>query len=102
MDFEGNSMTLPQLCARLELCERDTEKFLGWSAAQRLAHWRNFAHDATRLSQFVRQRLYRTAINGWALHQKGGVSLESIVIEAGVPLFTQEDVVQARRTIGLA
>ncbi|MSP90443.1 MAG: hypothetical protein EXR79_01335 [Myxococcales bacterium] len=95
-------MPLHQLCQRLEACERDTAAHLGWSAAQRLAHWRTYAGDSERLAQFVRQKLYRTAINGWALHQRGGVTLESIVIEFGVPIFSADDIAQARRTLRLA
>lgn len=96
-----STLALPQLVEQLERCEADTLRLLGPAFARRLQHWRRYRDDPVRLAAFVRDCLYRTSVNGWALHQKGGLSLEAIAIGFGPPLFTRQDVDHARGTLGL-
>ena len=93
---------LPRLIAQLETCEADTLRLLGPTYVRRLQHWRKYAGDEAKLVAFVRDLLFRTSVNGWALHQKGGLSLEAIAIGMGAPTFAQRDVDHARETLGLA
>lgn len=93
---------LRQLVTQLELCEADTLRLLGPQYMKRFQQWRRHAQDQTRLVAFIRDCLVRTSVNGWALHQKGGLSLEAIAIGFGPPVFTQRDVDYARATLGLA
>lgn len=93
---------LPLLIAQLEQCEADTLRLLGPVYNKRLSHWRRFAGDETKLVAFVRDLLFRTSVNGWTLHQKGGLSLEAIAVGLGTPTFSQRDVDHARGTLGLA
>ena len=86
----------------LERCETDTARLIGQGAANRLATWRQYRHDQSELIAFVQRVLrgeHRT--NGWELDQKGGLSLERIVIEHCPNLFTQDDIREAKATLGI-
>jgi hypothetical protein len=65
-----------------------------------LANWKN--HSGDELVSFVR-RVIRgpRRSNGWELQQKGGRSLEQIVIDCGTPTFTEDDIREARATLGI-
>ena len=95
------SIALASLIAQLERCESDTVRLLGPTYTKRLLHWRRHREDPVKLAAFIRDCLHRTSVNGWALHQKGGLSLEAITIAFGPPLFTKQDVDHARETLGL-
>jgi len=90
------------LIAELGRCEADTRRLLGEGAAKRLANWRNYEDDQYKLIKFV-QRLLRgpRRKNGWELKQKGGRSLEQIVIDCGYPPFTEDDVLVAKQTLDI-
>ena len=95
------ALPLVTLIAQLECCESDSIRLLGPASAKRLQQWRRHQEDPVRLAAFIRDCLRRTSVTGWALHQKGGLSLEAIAIACGAPLFTQQDVDHARETLGL-
>lgn len=95
------AMVLESLVAQLERCESDSVRLLGPVSAKRLQQWRRYQHDPVRLAAFIRDCLRRTSVTGWALHQKGGLSLEAIAIAFGAPLFSKQDVDHARETLGL-
>ncbi len=95
------SLALESLVVQLERCESDTLRLLGPTYNKRLQQWRRYREDPVRLAAFMRDCLRRTSVNGWALHQKGGLSLEAIAIGFGPPLFTKQDVDHARETLGL-
>ena len=93
------------MCDLLRLltrCEVDTAKLLGQGAANRLANWRQYADNQAELIAFV-QRVLRgdSRRNGWELDKKGGLSLERIVIEHCPELFTQDDIHEAKETLGI-
>ena len=90
------------LAAELRRCEADTARLLGGGAANRLANWQRYEGDRAALVAFV-QRVLRAPHrrNGWELHQKGGRSLEQIVIDCGIPPFTEDDIKEARATLGV-
>lgn len=96
------SLALAALIVELERCESDTLRLLGPSYIKRMQQWRRYRDDPVRLAAFVRDCLHRTSVTGWALHQKGGLTLEAIAIGFGAPLFTKQDVDHARETLGLA
>ncbi len=95
------SLPLAALIVQLERCEAETIERLGPAYIKRLQQWRRYREDPLKLAAFIRDCLRRTSVNGWALHQKGGLSLEAIVIAFGPPLFTKQDVDHARETLGL-
>ncbi len=95
------SLALDALLVQLERCEAETVQLLGPAYIKRLQQWRRYRADPLKLAAFIRDCLRRTSVNGWALHQKGGLSLEAIVIAFGPPLFTKQDVDHARETLGL-
>lgn len=68
----------------------------------RLSNWQRYESDLQELIAFV-QRVLRgpQRSNGWDLEQKGGRSLERIVIDCGVPPFTEDDVRVAKETLGI-
>jgi hypothetical protein len=70
-----------------------------WAAG--LRGCRNHADAQNGSIKFV-QRLLRgpRRKNGWELKQKGGRSLEQIVIDCGHPPFTEDDVLVAKQTLG--
>ena len=86
----------------LECCEKDTARLLGQGAANRLANWRQCTDNQAELVAFV-QRVLRgdSRSNGWELDKKGGLSLERIVIEHCSGLFTQDDIHEAKATLGI-
>jgi hypothetical protein len=90
------------LAAELRRCEADTARLLTEGAAVRLANWRRREHDQNELVAFVKRVLrgpHRT--NGWELHRKGGRSLEQIVIDCGSPMFSEDDILTAKATLGI-
>ena len=101
-DAAPAALLLDALVAQLERCEADTVRLLGPGYIKRMQHWRRHRGDAQKLAAFVRDCLHRTSVTGWALHQKGGLTLEAIAISFGPPLFTKQDVDHARETLGLA
>lgn len=92
---------LDALVVQLERCEGDTVRLLGPQYIKRFAHWRRYRAEAGPLLTFIRDCLRRTSVTGWALHQKGGLSLEAIAIAMGPPLFSASDVDHARATLRL-
>lgn len=90
------------LLSLLARCEADTARLLGQGAANRLANWRQYADDQAELVAFV-QRVLRgdSRLNGWELDRRGGLSLERIVIEYCPELFTQDDICEAKATLGI-
>jgi hypothetical protein len=95
------SLALDALVTQLERCESDSIRLLGPTYIKRLQQWRRYRDDPVKLAAFIRDCLHRSSVNGWALHQKGGLSLESIVVAFGPPLFSKQDVDHARETLGL-
>lgn len=84
----------------VEQCERDTEKVLGFAAAKRFAHWRNYRGDQQQLVRFIQRLIHGPKrLNGRILDGKGGLSLERIVIE-NPQFFTEDDVRMAKETLG--
>jgi hypothetical protein len=94
---------MSDLIAELRQCEADTARLLNEGAAHRLANWQVYIGDPSGLVAFV-QRVIRgpRRSNGWELDQRGGRSLERIVIDCGCPPFTEDDIHVARETLGLA
>ena len=91
------SRTLVQL---MEECERDTARIVGQGAANRLARWRTYAEDEGALVEFVQRVIRRESrANGWQIDQRGGLSLERIVLNHLPDLFTEEDKQEARSTL---
>ena len=96
---ELGTQTLARL---LEDCERDTAKIIGQGAANRLARWRQYCGDEQALVRFVQRVLGgESRVHGWELDQRGGLSLERIVLDHVPDLFAEEDKEQARQTLGL-
>ena len=93
---------MSDLVNELGRCESDTAEFINEGAAKRFANWRRYEGQPDELIAFV-QRVLRgpRQDNGWKLHQKGGRSLEQIVIDRGCPPFTEDDIRVARETLGL-
>jgi hypothetical protein len=89
------------LVSELRKCEADTARLLGEGAAMRLSTWQRYESDQNELIAFV-QRVLRgpQRNNGWDLKQRGGRSLEQIVIDRGAPPFTQDDIRVAKETLG--
>ena len=102
MQLADSPLLLASLVAELERCENDTVRLLGPTSIKRMLHWRRHRDDPIKLAAFVRDCLHRTSVTGWALHQKGGLTLEAIAISFGPPLFSKQDVDHARETLGLA
>jgi len=90
------------LLSLLARCETDTERLLSQGAANRLANWRRYADNQAELVAFI-QRVLRgdSRFNGWELDKKGGLGLERIVIEHCPELFTQDDIREAKETLGI-
>ena len=90
------------LVSELSRCELDTGRLLAKGAAVRLSKWRRYEHNESELIAFV-QRVLRgeQRIHGWELEQKGGRSLERIVIDCGAPPFTADDIRIAKETLGI-
>jgi hypothetical protein len=97
---DRETRTLEQL---LQECERDTARIIGQGAANRLATWRRYSGDEEALVRFV-QRVLRgeSRGNGWELDQRGGVSLERIVLDWLPDMFTEDDKEEARQTLGVS
>jgi hypothetical protein len=98
-------MEMQIMCDLLRLltrCEEDTAKLLGQGAANRLANWRQYTDNQAELVAFI-QRVLRgdNRSNGWELDKNGGLSLECIVIEHCPELFTQDDIREAKETLGI-
>ncbi len=95
-------MATCDLAAELRRCEADTANLLTSGAAKRLANWRRYENDLPELIAFV-QKVIRGPHrqHGWELQQKGGRSLEQIVIDCGNPPFTDDDIREARATLGV-
>ena len=89
------------LAAELRQCEADTAQFINRSAANRLSNWRQYATDTRELVAFIKRAIRGPqSDNGWILNRSGGRSLERIVIDAGDPTFTQDDIRLAKETLG--
>jgi hypothetical protein len=89
------------LTALLAQCESDTAELLGKAPANRLAKWRGYADDRDELVAFVRRVLRGDSReNGWELDQQGGLSLERIAL-AFPDLFNDDDIAEAKRTLGI-
>ena len=87
----------------MQRCQDDTSRLLDRRAAVRLGRWRNHAVSESALIDYIKHLLrgdHRG--NGWALDQKGGLSLERIVLDHCPDLFSDEDLREARRTLGIA
>jgi hypothetical protein len=88
------------LVTELRRCEADTYRLLGIGAAERLSNWQRY--DGPELVAFIRRVLRGPRRNnGWELQVKGGRSLEQIVIDCGSPTFTEDDIREAKETLGL-
>jgi hypothetical protein len=93
---------MADLVALLQRCEDDTLEFLGYGAAQRLGHWRNYAGSQEALVEYIQRLLWgEHCQNGKRLDDQGGLSLERIVLDHCPELFEDSDKQQARRTLGL-
>jgi hypothetical protein len=93
---------IPTLALLLEECENDTKEMIGQGAANRLARWRQYAHDEEALVAFVQRVIHGgSRANGWKLDQHGRLSLERIVLDRRPDLFTEEDKRQAKETLGI-
>ena len=90
------------LLSLLARCEEDTARLLDQGAANRLANWRRYTDNQDKLVVFV-QRVLRgdSRHNGWELDKIGGLSLERIVIEHCPEFFTQDDICEAKQTLGI-
>jgi len=65
--------------------------------------WRRYEGQPAELIAFMQRTLRGPhRANGWELHQKGGRSLEQIVIDCGCPPFSEDDIRVARETLNLA
>ena len=84
-------------------CQEDTARLLSQGAANRLGTWKQYADNQEKLVAYV-QRVLRgdRRENGWKLDQKGGLSLERIVIEHCPELFTEDDIREAKATLEIA
>jgi len=90
------------LVAELRRCEADTANLLTSGAAKRLANWRRYENDLPELNSLRPASHTRpTSTARWELQQKGGRSLEQIVIDCGNPPFTDDDIREARATLGV-
>lgn len=94
--------TVCDLLSLLARCEADTARLLGQGAANRLANWRQYTDNQAELVAFI-QRVLRgdSRSNGWELDKNSGLSLERIVIEHCPELFTQDDIREAKETLGI-
>ena len=99
---EIGATSMCDLVSELSRCESDTARLLSKGAAIRLSNWRRYEHNQNELIAFV-QRVLRgeQRTNGWELEQKGGRSLERIVIDCGTPPFTKDDIRIAKETLGI-
>lgn len=82
----------------MQQCQNDTATWLPQAAA-RLTHWQSYEGDLPGLVRFVRERLQTRPINGYRLHLRGGLSLESTVVQHLPHLFTAEDREVAQATL---
>jgi len=89
------------LVSLLATCQEDTARLVSPGAAARLATWRRYEDDQAKLVSFVQRILHKGGRNGWKLEQEGGLSLERIVIEHCPQLFTEDDIHQAKRNLGI-
>ena len=91
-----------RLIELLEQCEQDTCRLLGPGAAVRLRHWTAHTSSESELIEYVQQLLWgEHCENGHKLDQKGGLSLERIVLDHCPEMFTDVNKEQARRTLRL-
>ena len=87
----------------LQVCEEDTSRLVNAGAAKRLAAWRRYKSEAE-LTAFIARliRIKPNQANGFLIHKQQGVSLESIVAIHRPSLFTEEDVIIAKQTLGMS
>ena len=91
-----------KLIELVEQCEQDTCRLLGTGAAIRLGHWRDHTSSEPELIDYVQKLLWgEHCENGYKLDQRGGLSLERIVLDRCAEMFTDADKEQARRTLRL-
>ena len=92
------------LAILMQRCEDDTSRLLDRRAAVRLGQWRSHAAvSESALIEYIKRLLRGDQRgNGWELDQKGGLSLERIVLDHCPHLFSDEDLREARRTLGIA
>jgi hypothetical protein len=91
------------LSSLMQRCEDDTNRLLDRRAAVRLGRWRSHADSESALIEYIKRLLrgdHRG--NGWELDQKGGLSLERIVLDHCPDPFSDEDLREAKRTLGIA
>lgn len=87
----------------LARCETDTARLLSQGTANRLANWRQHQNNQPELVVYIQKVLRGDGrSNGWELEQKGGLSLERIVIEHCSELFTEDDIREAKATLGIS
>ena len=92
--------TVCDLVAELMQCEADTYRLLGRGAAERLSNWQRYT--GSDLIAFIQRTLRGPRRNnGWELQQRGGRSLEQIVIDCGCTPFTEDDIRTAKETLGI-
>lgn len=93
---------LKDLIRLIQQCEHDTRRLLGSGAAQRLGKWKYHTQSLRSLVEYIEQLLWgEHCQNGKRLDQQGGLSLERIVLDHRPELFSEADLQQAKRTLGI-
>ncbi len=82
----------------LARCEDDTRLLLGNPEANRLAAWRNYTTEAEQVA-FICRLIQKRGANGFLIHRKGGVSLESIAATHRPDLFDARTLSIARQVL---
>ncbi len=92
---------MPTLREWFAKCKEDTRKYINKQAASSLSSHCGVTDDE--LVNYIKRtiRIKNNQANGCIIHQCNGVSLEAIVAKHCVELFTQDDIVIAKRTLGL-
>jgi len=86
----------------LEDCERDTQRFINYGAANRISNWRH-CNDQQQRVVFIKNEMRneKNRSSGFTIHLNGGTSLESIVLSYP-ELFTDEDYAIAASRLGFS
>lgn len=88
---------MPTINELVQQCFRDTARIVGHGAANRL--WRGWVSGQI---EFVKNAI-RTPegwMNGRTINQRGGMSLERIIVEFYPEYFDRSDIDLARQTLG--